>query len=497
MWSRILLVALTSALLMAQTPSVIGFGNPAGTNSYAPGSQAYVIGKDLAGATAACGTPAGWPMSCSDTIVVFFDNNKEVQAAVNAVSPGQVIFQIPVELSTGMIPVTIARKIGNANVGSPMIGLQIDPYAPGLLPRGDVSGNLGQFLDNSNAQITSANPAAPGDSISVIAIGLGATSPQAQTGKPPSAALPTVGVPKVNVAGQAATVVFSILIPGQVGLYQVKFRVPDGIPAGNQSVDLEIGGKKSNAVLLPVRAPTAPAVRAVANAATGQPGVSAGSWFSIFGSNLSTTTRPWQNSDFSGNKLPVSLDGVTVTVNGKSAAISYIGPAQINALAPADATLGSVAVEVRNPLGTARGSATLQTFAPGFFIFSSVEQGKYLAAVHPDGVYVGRPDLFQGAAAARPAKAGGVILLFGTAFGPTDPPVPSGEVFTGAAPLSNPGQLTLKIGGLPASVQFAGLIGAGLYQFNVAVPDVPAGDQAVVAEIGGVASQSGKFITVE
>jgi uncharacterized protein (TIGR03437 family) len=70
-------------------------------------------------------------------------------------------------------------------------------------------------------------------------------------------------------------------------------------------------------------------------------------------------------------------------------------------------------------------------------------------------------------------------------------------VFTGAAPLSNPGQLTLKIGGLPASVQFAGLIGAGLYQFNVAVPDVPAGDQAVVAEIGGVASQSGKFITVE
>ena len=104
---------------------------------------------------------------------------------------------------------------------------------------------------------------------------------------------------------------------------------------------------------------------------------------------------------------------------------------------------------------------------------------------------------YRGGAPVRPAKAGDVILLFGGGFGVTAPAVPAGEIFAGAAPLVNPGQLTLKIGGVAADVRFAGLVGAGLYQFNVVVPGVTAGDQAVVAEIGGFSSQANKFITIE
>jgi uncharacterized protein (TIGR03437 family) len=62
--------------------------------------------------------------------------------------------------------------------------------------------------------------------------------------------------------------------------------------------------------------------------------------------------------------------------------------------------------------------------------------------------------------------------------------------------LTNP--ITVRIGGVPAEVQFAGLSGAGLYQLNVKIPDtLPDGDAAVVAETGGVRTQDNVFITVK
>lgn len=67
-----------------------------------------------------------------------------------------------------------------------------------------------------------------------------------------------------------------------------------------------------------------------------------------------------------------------------------------------------------------------------------------------------------------PVKPGEVIILYGTGFGSTDPPVPSGQVFTGAAPTADP--VVATIGGVDAKVQFAGISSSGLYQLNVVVP---------------------------
>src|ERR1022692_2690898 len=97
----------------------------------------------------------------------------------------------------------------------------------------------------------------------------------------------------------------------------------------------------------------------------------------------------------------------------------------------------------------------------------------------------------------HPAKPGDTILLFGTGFGPTNPPMPADQLFQSAAPLSDPSLLSVQIGGVAAAVQFAGLVGPGLYQLNVVVPDLPDGDQAVSASIGGSATQSNAFITTQ
>src|ERR1019366_6467781 len=213
----------------------------------------------------------------------------------------------------------------------------------------------------------------------------------------------------------------------------------------------------------------APVINGVVSAASFQPGLASGAWMSIFGTNLSASTYTWQDSDFVNGLLPTSLQGVSVTLNGG---------------APDDATIGTVQVQVtaaRQNSNTRSAPKTL--FAPAFFTLAS---GAYVAALHADYSLVGAPNLLPGVVT-QPAKPGETILLYGTGFGPTTPPTP--------APLANPVQI--KIGGRAATVAFAGLVGPGLYQFNVTVPSLPSGDAAVLATIGGVATQKGLAVSIQ
>jgi uncharacterized protein (TIGR03437 family) len=46
--------------------------------------------------------------------------------------------------------------------------------------------------------------------------------------------------------------------------------------------------------------------------------------------------------------LPTKLDGISVDVDGAAAAISYVGPSQINLQVPANVQLGPVRLTLRN-----------------------------------------------------------------------------------------------------------------------------------------------------
>ncbi len=69
-------------------------------------------------------------------------------------------------------------------------------------------------------------------------------------------------------------------------------------------------------------------------------------------------------------------------------------------------------------------------------------------------------------------------------------------LFSGAASLANPGTLTISIGGAVAAVSFAGLLEAGLYQFNLLVPQLPDGDQPVAAQINGVTGSQSVYLAI-
>jgi len=55
----------------------------------------------------------------------------------------------------------------------------------------------------------------------------------------------------------------------------------------------------------------------------------------------------------------------------------------------------------------------------------------------------------------------------------------------------------VTIGGVPATVQFAGLVGPGEFQFNVVVPPgLGNGDQTITAAYNGASTQAGTLLTV-
>jgi uncharacterized protein (TIGR03437 family) len=273
---------------------------------------------------------------------------------------------------------------------------------------------------------------------------------------------------------------------------------PANLAAGSYTSNVQIapagsGGTPTTvAVTLVVQAAGAGTITAVVNTASSQPGIASAGWVSIFGTGLSTATDAWQTSNFVNGVLPTSLDGVSVTINNVPAYVAYVSPTQINVLAPDDTTVGPVQVQVT--AGQQQSNAfTAQKgqFAPAFFTLGTTT---YAVAQHADYSTVGSPNLLPGVVT-QPATPGEVIQLYGTGFGPANPPAPTGQVVTTASVLAN--QVQVTIGGVAAPVAFAGIVGSGTYQLNVTVPDIPNGDAAVVATVGGVSTQTGVLITVQ
>src|SRR5262249_15402824 len=134
--------------------------------------------------------------------------------------------------------------------------------------------------------------------------------------------------------------------------------------------------------------------------------------------------RTWQGADFVNNQLPVQLDGVRVTVNGKSAYVYYISPTQVNILTPPDDMPNQVQVQVTNSgVISAPFLIQAQAAAPSFF---TVGGGPYVAAEHANGSYLGPSSLYPGVT--TPARPGETVVLYGNGFGATVPAAVGGSL---------------------------------------------------------------------
>jgi uncharacterized protein (TIGR03437 family) len=142
-----------------------------------------------------------------------------------------------------------------------------------------------------------------------------------------------------------------------------------------------------------------------------------------------------------------------------------------------------------NGVSSAVYTVQAQTASPSFFVFNG---GPYVAAEHTSGAYLGPTTLYPGLT--TPAQPGEIVVLYANGFGATTVPVNNGSVVQTGDLSTLP---SIKIGGVPATVQFAGLVAVGEYQFNVVVPaSLANGDQSITATYNGQTTQAGTLITI-
>jgi len=244
---------------------------------------------------------------------------------------------------------------------------------------------------------------------------------------------------------------------------------------------------------VPISTPTVDAAGVVSGASF-QPGIVPGSWVTIKGTGLSPVASDTWDNAIVGGKLPTVLDGVSVSMGSKDAYVYFISPGQINVQAP-DIGTGQVPVTVKTPGGTSLAvTANVVAQAPAFFQWPGSQA---VATRNSDASLAVKNGTFAGATTAA-AKPGDVLILWGTGFGPTTPPVAAGIQVPSDKLYSV--SVTVKIGTTDAQVFGAALSPgyAGLYQIAIQVPASMAdGDFPIKATVAGVTSPDGVILSVK
>jgi len=207
--------------------------------------------------------------------------------------------------------------------------------------------------------------------------------------------------------------------------------------------------------------------------------IAPGGLMSLYGANL--TKQAADLSGWQGTSVPTTMNGVSVSIGGKSAPLIFLSDSQINAQVPVDVTTGSTGqpVIVKTPNGESTPiNAAVSAEAPAIFITG---QGA--------GIVVKNAD-FSLVEANNPAVANDILVIFSTGLGQTTPPMQTGRVVEG---IRNTAPVTVSFGGQPATVIYSiaspGYI--GLYQTAIRVPTgIAAGDQRLTLTINNKTSNA-------
>jgi uncharacterized protein (TIGR03437 family) len=287
---------------------------------------------------------------------------------------------------------------------------------------------------------------------------------------------------------------------GPAILAQLKF--PTGVTVSG--ANLYVVDSDNHAVRLLTPSPTSPNISPGgvigATAYGGSAIIAPGSWIEIYGSNLSTTTRPWNTGDFNGFNAPTSLDGVSVTIGGQPAFVAYVSPNQVNVQVPSTVGAGPQQIVITNSTGSSGGyGVTVNPTQPGLLAPAQFVIGgkQYVAAYFADGTSVLPPNSVSGVTS-RQAKPGETIVLYGVGLGPVTPVTKAGTITHLLNSVQTPVQILF--GQTAGTVTYQGLAPGyvGLYQINVVVPSVGSNDASPISiSQGGVTSKQTLFTAIK
>ena len=357
---------------------------------------------------------------------------------------------------------------------------------------------------------TFQTPAAPNDTVFVAMTGLGPTDPSFPVlsyGFSPAMTTPvvTVGTEQAQVLSCNLILTSVVLTPE---LFELVFKVPGDLAAGNYTVIVSAGGVSSSPLQLAVQpstSPPRPAIVAASNAASNVMAgsivgeqVAANTFMSFYVSSLGSITSPpnifpatsYQGIQVMFNKTPVPIYNITALSSG----LTLINVASPQPASPAAAKY-SVTVTQSSLASDVYVIPVVPITLGIFSIPDSANPGRRTGAIQFSGTAwdvmpaslateYGLPactGLPAASLCGQPAKPGDRIVIYLTGAGlatpngnPTGQPLASGAVAPadGSVLYQTVATAAVSVAGVSMTVQFSGLVPgtASLYQINATLP---------------------------
>jgi uncharacterized protein (TIGR03437 family) len=193
---------------------------PAG-NPIAPGEFVSLFGSGMAASVKSALPP--YPATLNNVTVLV--NGKA--APLQYVSAGQINALIPYGTTGATATIVVQNGANNSNT----VTVPVAATAPGFFSADESGVGIAAVYHGNVALgiVTPANPASPGETVTVFLSGMGAVSPAVNdgqaTGTSPLSTI-TASPLTIYIAGQPATTSYTGLAPGFPGLYQINVVVP-------------------------------------------------------------------------------------------------------------------------------------------------------------------------------------------------------------------------------------------------------------------------------
>lgn len=215
----------------------------------AANSWLAIYGTNLAATTRAWQdtdfVDGAYPVSLDGVSVVLTAFGAPRRAYVGYVSPAQINVLLPSDTNSTTVQVQVKNPAGI----SAQTPVTVQANAPQLLT---LDGRFVLAAHADGSIVGKSLPASAGETVTIYATGVGATSPALVPGQVPAQSNALVTLPQITIGGAAATVASGAVVAGSGGVYQVVARIPAGVAAGDVPVVLQVGTASSAAALITV-----------------------------------------------------------------------------------------------------------------------------------------------------------------------------------------------------------------------------------------------------
>ncbi len=241
------------AVTAASTPSFSteGIVNAASfVPGLVPGSIATLFGRNLSSVSGI--VLSGGKTSESGTSVKVGDVLAPLLGVANVQGQEQISFQVPFEVQPGTTTVEVANRSGALRIqGVPVFAAQ-----PGIFEFLDNASNayVAAVVHTDGSLVSATSPARRSEVVSLYFTGGGALRPAVPTGRlapvPPSITTSPVAI---GVSETNCEILFAGYAPGNLGLYQVNFRIPANSPTRLAKLSIRTGNEVGQDSLIPIQ----------------------------------------------------------------------------------------------------------------------------------------------------------------------------------------------------------------------------------------------------